>query len=167
MKHNLGIVTEKITLKPMSLQECIEYAHIRNRQENSARFFTHESISDEAQTKWYESYLEDNTTYMFAAYVDDIFVGANSIYHISDGKAEHGRILVDKTVFPTKKGIGTAMIEAALLIAFNELGLDLVYAEVYGDNEASLKCHVKAGFIETERKRIDTKEVIRLECKKK
>lgn len=185
MKHNLTITYEDIKLIPLNAEDALKYAHARNAKENNECFFTHTQIDDEAQLKWFESYLQDDTAVMFSCYVGDIWIGCNCIYHITEKKyqpkeepfsvdnyglekiAEHGRILVDARNCPRGKGIGTKMIKAAVTLAFNELDVERVYAEIYEDNISSIRCHEKAGFILTDRFVDDTgRNILHYEIKK-
>jgi len=152
VNHNFGIKTDKIELRPMTLEESLHYMHVRQRQENAERFFTQNKITDEMQTKWYENYLKDETSLMFSAYYEDKWVGVNSIYNIKNpigtvnNTGEYGRLLVDKTVFPGMKGLGTALTAAAAQIAKEQLNFDHIYTEIYKDNPGSLTCNERVGY---------------------
>lgn len=146
MNHNLSITYDDIKLIPLNAEDALKYAHARNSKENEKYFFTHDYISDEAQLKWFEGYLKKDTEYMFSCYWEGQWIGCNCLYHIDGSKAEYGRLLIDRRYCPAGKGIGTKMIVAAAKLAFEQMGIDLIYTEIFDNNMASIKCQERAGF---------------------
>ena len=83
--------------------------------------------------------------------IGDAKVSGNAIYHIDreKGCAEYGRLLVDKINFP-EKGLGSAITYGASEIACKDLGLSMLYSEIYESNLPSMYAHLKVGFHEVE-----------------
>jgi len=146
MLHDYSIIYDDIKLVPLNAEDSLKYAHTRNKKENEQYFFTHDHISDEAQLKWFEGYLKDETAYMFSCYWEGKWIGCNCMYHIDGDRAEYGRLIIDRDFCPSGKGIGTKMIVAAARIAFEHLGINCIYTEIFDNNIPSIKCNERAGF---------------------
>lgn len=137
-----------VKLLPMQKRESELYRLIRNRNDVRNKFVYSGIISREQQEKWYAEYLSKENDYMFAVYdAAGNFIGGNALYNINEKAktGEYGRLLIDKEV---GKGNGVKATLAAGKIAKEQLGLKLLYMEVYEDNFPSIiTCH-KAGFRE-------------------
>ncbi|WP_026496828.1 GNAT family N-acetyltransferase [Butyrivibrio sp. WCD3002] len=149
MNHNYELKSDKITLKPMSSVDSECYRVLRNRKDNISFFFSGAEITQDQQANWYNKYLTDETQYMFSIYETDSarYIGGIGIYDVdkSSGCAEVGRIIVDREL-AAGKHYGAKAIELLEKLAGEELGLKLLYANIYSTNGPSLKSFYGAGF---------------------
>ena len=149
MEHNFELKTDKIILKPMSSVDSECYRVLRNRKDNISFFFSGAEITQEQQANWYNKYLADNTQYMFSIYEADSarYIGGIGIYDVdkTNDCAEVGRIIVDREL-AAGKHYGAMAIRLLEKLASEELGLKLLYANIYSTNIPSLKSFYGAGF---------------------
>lgn len=149
MKHQYRCIYKKILLRPLEKKDIEELRVLRNK--NQQFFFNSSEISKESQEKWFEKYLTKNNDYMFAVELVDKpgeFIGAIAIYDIDEktGIAECGRTVLDKEKAPIK-GIGTNVTVAACNLAFTQIGIKKIIAEILKSNERILKVDTRAGFV--------------------
>lgn len=151
MKHDFYYKDGDIELRPMTYEDSEKYRLLRNQEQNRIRFFYSSPISVEGQKLWYDKYLSDETDIMFSFYYKGEFAGGNAIYHINKEKktGEYGRLLVDKIRFQDK-GLGSAITYGASCIAREQIGLSVLYSEIYEDNLPSMYACLKAGFREVD-----------------
>ena len=161
MKHDFYYRNGDIELRPMTYEDSQKYRLLRNQEQNRLCFFYQGLLSAEDQQNWYAKYETDDTDIMFAFYYRNVFAGGNAIYHIDreKGCAEYGRLLVDKINFPAK-GIGSAITYGASVIACKDLGLSMLYSEIYESNLPSIHACLKAGFHEVETRMLDNGQKI-------
>ena len=147
MKHGYTSRYGRVQLQPLTGKDAERMRLLRNR--NSSRFFYDHNISPEQQKKWYASYLDTAQDYMFSVYLQDEnhWIGAVGIYNVDLQKmtGEFGRLLIDKET-TVQRGLGVDVTEAACKFAFEQLGLKMVYLEVYADNIAAIRTYEKSGF---------------------
>jgi len=150
MRHNIKMITDHLTIIPLSETGSEQFRLLRNREEIRKWFIYKGIISIEDQKKWYASYLENDADYMFEIREGSEtgqFLGAASIYQIDKvhQSAELGRIIIDHEL-AGKKGYGTETVKSLSEISFQVLNLDLIYANIYEDNLASIYTFQRAGF---------------------
>ena len=165
-KKNYG----DIILKPLEWKNIEELRNLRNKEENRKCFIYQKEITKEEQENWYKKYLEKEEDIMFSAFLkadEEYLIGFAAFYDIDKNskKCEFGRIIVDKNKV-TKKGIGYQITKCLCDIGFQNLGLDMIYLEVFSDNIPALKTYEKAGFIERNRYKKNDKEIIYMELYK-
>ena len=165
-KKNYG----DIILKPLEWKNIEELRNLRNKEENRKCFIYQKEITKEEQENWYKKYLEKEEDIMFSAFLkadEEYLIGFAALYDIDKNskKCEFGRIIVDKNKV-TKKGIGYQITKCLCDIGFQNLGLDMIYLEVFSDNIPALKTYLKAGFIERNRYKKNDKEIIYMELYK-
>lgn len=152
MKHEYSYKAGDISLRPLSGEDSERYRQLRNREDNRKWFKTDSHITTAMQEKWYEEYLQKDTEYMFSIVenVSSAFIGAVALYDVDQkrGSAEIGRIIVDRYRFGGK-GYAACALDAVCRMAKDMLGLRQVYAEIYADNEPSIRSFYKAGFLKT------------------
>ncbi|WP_026527611.1 GNAT family N-acetyltransferase [Butyrivibrio sp. VCD2006] len=150
MNHSFELESNKIILKPMSSTDSENYRVLRNRKDNISFFFSGTEITKDQQANWYNEYLADETQYMFSIYETDsaMYIGGIGIYDVdnSNGCAEVGRIIVDREL-AAGKHYGAEAIRLLEVLAKEELGLKLLYANIYSTNVPSLKSFYGAGFV--------------------
>jgi acetyltransferase, GNAT family len=170
MTHNFQNKFEDIVLKPLEQKNIEDLRNLRNKEENRKCFIYQKEITKEEQENWYKKYSEKEEDLMFSAFLkenEEYPVGFAALYNIdkNNKKCEFGRIIVDKSKV-TKKGIGYQITKCLCDIGFQDLGLDMIYLEVFSDNIPALKTYLKVGFIEKNRYQKDNKEIIYMELYK-
>ena len=170
MTHNFQNEFEDIVLKPLERKNIEDLRNLRNKEENRKCFIYQKEITKEEQENWYKKYSEKEEDVMFSAFLKEngeYPVGFAALYDIdkNNKKCEFGRIIVDKSKV-TKKGIGYQTTKCLCDIGFQDLGLDMIYLEVFSDNIPALKTYLKVGFIEKNRYQKDDKEIIYMELYK-
>ena len=170
MLHELKKKFEDIVLKPLEQKNIEDLRNLRNKKENRKCFIYQKEITKEEQEKWYKKYLEKEEDLMFSAFLkenEENPVGFAALYDIDKNskKCEFGRIIVDKSKV-IKKGIGYQITKCLCDIGFQNLGLDMIYLEVFSDNIPALKTYLKVGFVEKNRYKKEDREIIYMElCK--
>lgn len=151
MRHHYHLQHGRIILRPLEERDIEELRVLRNK--NLEFFFDSVEITSEAQRAWYERYLQKEDDVMFAVERSDKpgeFIGAIAIYNINPqtGIAECGRTVLDKEKAPLK-GIGTETTAAACHVAFSQMGVKKIVAEILKSNERILTVDTRAGFVVT------------------
>ncbi len=146
MKHTYSGEYKDIKLVPLEEEHIENLRLLRNKHRH--RFVYSGLISEEAQKKWYQNYLNKENDYSFSVLYDDIWIGSVSIYGIEGTTAEFGRLLIDSEK-ANRHGLGTDTTICACNIAFEMMGIKTIILEVYEDNPAAYKTYIKSGFSET------------------
>jgi RimJ/RimL family protein N-acetyltransferase len=89
--------------------------------------------------------LGDSTNIIRIATVGDIPVG---LYRVTyrDTVNKRGMSNIDIFANLRGRGLGTLVLQAGVSMAFNELGIKTLDAEILAHNIASIKAHEKVGF---------------------
>lgn len=148
MDHDYSIEYEDVFLRPLRRTDIEQLRIWRNDAANSRYIRKIPEITPEAQQKWFEDYLLDETTYTFAIECAGELVGSVALYDIDGGTAEFGRLMVGGS---KGRGIGGKATDAALRVAFDVLGCSEVRAEVSVDNTAAIVIYSRVGFCITGR----------------
>lgn len=143
MRHTLTGGFGAVRLGPL-LESELEHVRLL-RNQNRERFVFSGEITPEGQRAWYDRYLEAPGDYMFSVYYENRWIGAVSIYEVTDDCAEFGRLLIDRDA-AGRSGLGVDATKAACEIAFERLGMERIALEVYCDNPAAQITYLKAGF---------------------
>lgn len=147
MNHKFFQVGERVDLRPLSEDEAQKMRVLRNK--NAHCFFDSTLISEDMQTTWYKAYLNKTREYMFSVYLSgtEQWIGAVGIYEVNleEKTAEFGRLLIDKDAIE-QRGLGVDTTLAACKFAFEQLGIEAVYLDVYSDNIPAVRTYLKAGF---------------------
>lgn len=151
MKHTYSYDGAELLLRPLGENDIEPLRLLRNRPENRKWFFGSGEITQEAQEAWFERYLTKENDYMFAAFLPqtpETFVGAAAIYgyDAADNSFEIGRLLLDSANLP-RRGLGAELVQCLCLITKAVFPGASLRAEVYSDNERSLRCFLKNGFV--------------------
>lgn len=143
MDHSYSVSVGDVQLRPLAHRDIESLRLWRNDAENSRYIRKIASISPEAQEAWFASYLEDADTLTFAIDASGELAGSVALYDIAGTQAEFGRLMVGKR---KGSGIGGKATYGILKIAFEELGLIEVLAEVSVDNTPAIIIYTKLGF---------------------
>lgn len=149
-------VISPFTLGPVRLrllQESDLQLTLRWRnQEHIRRWFFHsEELTPEQHWRWYEQYRDRDDDFVFI--IEELQaasrpVGQVAIYHIDWVKqeAEFGRLMIGEAS-AAGKGLAYWATRAAVQIAFDILDLQLLYLEVFRQNQRAIHIYEKAGFV--------------------
>lgn len=147
MKHVFFQSWGRIDLRPLSAEDAQKMRLLRNK--NTKSFLDSNQITEDAQKAWYQKYLEKCGDYMFSVYLTGTgqWVGAVGIYDVNQEakSAEFGRILIDKEA-AQMGGLGVDTTRAACQFAFEQLGMNTVYLDVFTDNILAVRTYEKSGF---------------------
>lgn len=147
MEHAYLMRYRRVELRPLTQNESEQMRVLRNARRN--RFVTSAEISAAAQEKWFQNYLQKPGDYMFSVYHirTGKWIGAVGIYDLDEetGRAEFGRLLIDKTGI-NENGLGTDATICACRIAFSMLRVKRIALEVYVDNGAAIQTYLRSGF---------------------
>lgn len=166
MKHNYQYDGVELLLRPLEEKDIESLRLLRNRPENRIWFFGSDVISAEAQKAWYERYLSKENDYMFSVFLSeepDTFIGAVALYGYDPetDSYEVGRLLLDSKNIPVR-GMGAKLIACVCSLAGEIWGNIGLRAEVFNDNERSLRCFIKNDFVMNDTTLENGKEVILL-----
>ena len=170
MRSNFQHKFEDIVLKSLEQKNIEDLRILRNKKENRKCFIYQNEITREEQEKWYKNYLKKENDIMFSAFINGVLekpIGYAALYDIDKNskKCEFGRIIVDKSR-ASKKGIGYQITKCLCEIGFEKLGLEMIYLEVFSDNIPAIKTYLKVGFVEKNRNKKESKEIIYMELYK-
>ena len=126
---------------------------LRNRPENRRWFFCADERSREEQKAWYRQYLEKENDYMFTVTLPtapDEFVGTVAVYDYrpEDDSFEIGRLLLDSRK-PECRGLGKEIVHCVCQIVEKQFPARMcsaLRAEIFEDNERSVRCFLANGF---------------------
>ena len=148
MKHHYSAVYGEVTIRPLERKD-IENLRIWRNDASQTRFLRNIGhITREMQEKWYEGYLQDTDSIVFA--IEETkrlkrMVGSLALYNFENGQAEIGRLQVGD-LEARGHGIGGKSFELAMAVGFKKLGLKRIYASVNRENLAAYKSYTKIGF---------------------
>ena len=102
-------------------------------------------ITRDMQEKWYEGYLRDMDSMVFA--IEETqrlkrMVGSLALYNFENGEAEIGRLQIGD-LEARGHGIGGKSFILAMAVGFKKLGLKRIYASVNRENLAAYKSYTK------------------------
>ncbi len=148
MKHDITVAYENVLLRP-TLEADIESLRVwRNDPANTAYLRPIPPITREQQAAWFRATDEKKNEYLFSVVETrelHALVGSLSLYGITDRDAEFGRFLVGEPRAHGKK-VGQNALHAALLVAFEKLGLSRVHLTVYKNNVPAIRVYSAVGF---------------------
>lgn len=87
-----------------------------------------------------------NNVLLFGVFEGDTLLGTSRLHDIDFNNKTANMGIFIFSYNPCRKGLGTSMIEKLADFAFDELGLETVYAGIFLNNEASSRAFSKAGF---------------------
>ncbi len=152
MDHTFSISGDGIVITPMTAPESELYRRLRNRPEVRECLFTHDEIGEKAQAEWFSRYLRKPGDYMFTVRSEDgTFLGGCALYDEQNGRAEFGRIIINRNA-AGRGGIGCITLSLVCKLAKEQMGLHKIILDLYEDNIPARKTYERAGFVKTEAK---------------
>ena len=144
MNHFYTMQVGDLLLCPLQREDIQRLRLLRNQ--NRWCFIYSEKISPEEQSRWFERYLQQEGDYVFSVFYRDCWVGSVSLYNVSNGQAEFGRLLIDRQAVG-RRGLGRMVTDQLCALGFASLGLSGIHLEVYEDNFPALRTYERAGFV--------------------
>lgn len=140
---------KRIILRPITEDDIEWIRQLRNQPQIRQWFFHTKELTVEEQRKWYETYVMNNTDYMYIAELADGSnqrVGTCAVYNFDEemNEAETGRLMVD-SFNVSQRGLGNDIVGAIVNLAFTYFSVERIKAEVLSDNKRSLICHKTGG----------------------
>ena len=143
MRHDLHLQGQAFRLRPIGDTDAELVLSLRGNPELN-RYLHRSSNRIEDQLAWFAEYYQRPGDYYFVLErCDGQSEGVVSIYDVTNGAAEWGRWIL-------KPG-SLAAVECAWLIyrvAFELLGLDVIYCRTLADNERVVSFHDSCGITE-------------------
>jgi diamine N-acetyltransferase len=166
MRHDYCIKSENILLRPITAQD-IEMTRLwRNRDEIRKCFLFDKIISAEQQINWFDKYLNQCNDLMFI--IEEVAqlkssIGTVALYNINKhtSDAEFGRLIIGE-VNASGRGLALKATKAICEFAFNTLGMDRIYLEVFKDNIKAKNLYEKAGFYCESERVYEGRELIKM-----
>jgi RimJ/RimL family protein N-acetyltransferase len=150
MQHDYCVKFEDILLRPLAAKDIEMIRLWRNRNDIRKCFLFDNIISEEQQKTWFEKYLKQDNDLMFI--IEEVTqlkssIGTIAIYNINKhfADAEFGRLIIGEKN-ASGKGLALKATKAICGFAFNTLGIDKIYLEVFDDNVKARKIYENAGF---------------------
>jgi RimJ/RimL family protein N-acetyltransferase len=166
LDHNFSCEYGRVILRPLIREDIESLRQLRNQPQIRKWFNYSKEISKEEQMKWFESYLLDQTDYMFTVVLKskpEQFIGTYAAYNfdIENKTIEVGRLMIDSMNI-SERGLGFDVVSAAFKLVFENLPVDIITAEQFADNERALRSNLQAGFKITSVKTREEREIIYL-----
>jgi diamine N-acetyltransferase len=146
----MEIKGEKTRLREIGEQDLPKMVEWRNKNKN---WFVYQGeVNMEGQKKWYEKYIDTANDRMFAVIIPGRVIGVMGLNDIDLEKkqAEFGRIMIGEEDC-LHKGYATDSLKALLNYAFNVMGLEMIYLEVFTYNDKAIGLYEKCGFRKVEK----------------
>lgn len=117
----------------------------RNDPDNYKNFLNAKPITMQSHLEWFEKYLQDNSRFDFIIEDEEGDpIGTCGLSGISESRCEISYMI--GSVDARGRGFATEAIKALCEVAFNELGVPLIEANILPQNTASIKTAEKCGF---------------------
>lgn len=157
MKRTLSPVeNNKVRLRLLGEADLLLTMNWRNQDHIRRWFFHSDPINLDQHKKWFDDYRQRDDDFVFIA--EDVLndckpFGQVALYDIDWAArcGEFGRVFIGEA-FARGRGLGYEMTGLAIQIAFNSLGLDNLFLEVFVNNVAARKVYLKAGFVDQSQK---------------
>lgn len=141
--------SERLSYRGIEAQDAELIVAWRSDPDN-ARYFFGEPPTLESHLEWFRGYLADPTRYDFIILgPNGARVGTVSLSGIDGKSCEIGYMIGDGSA--RGKGYAAEAVRAAVRLAFEELGVERVYARIRPGNTASERVVERVGFHELER----------------
>ncbi|MDD1783059.1 UDP-2,4-diacetamido-2,4,6-trideoxy-beta-L-altropyranose hydrolase [Enterovibrio sp. ZSDZ35] len=134
--------SEKITFRPMVVQDLSMVRNWRNAPEIREKMFSQHVIQPEEHERWFASIQGDESKQFFIALSQGKPVGMMSFTGIKDGTAEWG--FYKSPDAPA--GTGKQLLYESLVLGFECLGLNQIDSRVLAKNPKVLHLHEVLGF---------------------
>ena len=148
MNHHFSIKHEDITLRPLTSDDIELLRKWRNDKNNTKYLRKIDYIEPDAQIRWFNDYLDDPSSIIFAIVDNKIVkgvVGSVSIYDIKGDVAEIGRIMIgDERAH--HRNFGRRAMILAMMVGFEKLNVKRYHASVHENNAVAYNIYMSIGF---------------------
>ncbi len=151
MRRAYGIEGGGLRLRPLEESDIERLRIWRNDPANNRFLRRLPYITPEAQRLWLEDCRSSPDELYFAIAETKrlhTLIGSVSLYHITDGEAEFGRLLIGEAR-AHGCGAGLGAMRLLMSIGFEKMDLRRIYGHVYPDNAAARRVYAQAGMRET------------------
>lgn len=144
------LVGEKITLKPIEMEDTENILRWRNTSEIRRNFIYQETLTFEDHISWLENMVATKKVVQFIIIEKGTSQAIGSVFlrdiDLKNQKAEYGIFIGE--VSAHGKGYGTEAAKLIVDYGFNELELNKIFLRVFADNLAGIRSYKKVGFVE-------------------
>ncbi len=141
-------MNEKVTLRPMTVEDTDLIVSWRNQEEVRKYFICQDPFTREGHLNWIRTMVDTGKVVQMMICVgeDSLPVGSVNVRDIDrqNQKGEYGIFIGESSA--RGKGIGTEAAKLMLRHCFKELQLHRVFLRVYADNFRAIRSYEKAGF---------------------
>ena len=136
-----------LRLRPMGWDDLEVVLAWRNSERIRQAMYTDQIITRDEHYAWFERVTRDNVTMHFVFECEDRPLGVVNVVNIDrrNLRCVWGFYIGEEA---SPRGSGTAMGYLALEHLFEKEGFHRVMGEALADNEASIKYHLRLGFVE-------------------
>lgn len=147
MKHEYCAESSSILIRPLKKGDLEYLRSWRNDEKLSTYLRSIPYITEEAQIKWFDKYLEDKST-LFFSIVDKerkTTVGSVALYNFNKDSCDVGKIIIGDPA-SHGKGIGYRSLLLAITVAIKQLEIRCFRLDVHEDNIPARNIYEKVGF---------------------
>jgi diamine N-acetyltransferase len=150
-RSSLELIGPGIRLRLLKYEDLPLTLKWRNTEDIRRQFINNDIIIEERHLKWWEEYRVKNNDFIFMIEEAERLnrcVGQVSLYHINlEGRvAEYGRLMIGDNE-ARGKGLARRATDLILTWAFDMLGIERIYLEVFKDNTSALNLYLQCGFV--------------------
>lgn len=150
LRKDLILKGAQIYLRPICAADTDRVVKWRNDKNVVKNFIYRVPISRKAHLDWLKNKVEQGNVHQFVICrnADEMPLGSVYLQNFEEEhkKAEEGIFLGEEQAYG--KGIGTEAAKLILKYAFEQLRLHKVVARVLAYNQASVRMHEKAGYVQ-------------------
>ena len=140
MDYEIVFESDRIYFVKVSEKLAKDYMDMCNDMDGVQKFISHDR-----ELNWVKKNLENNTqVFSMIEKGTNEFIGNIEIKDITDTTGELGIAITRKM---QDKHFGQESIKRMIEYAFNTLGLDSLYLNVYNFNPRGIRCYEKCGFV--------------------
>ncbi len=142
--------SERLELRGIALEDAETIVRWRSDPANYKNFFDQHPLTMDEHLAWFDRYLIDDTRFDFMIIDSEgTRIGTVGLSAINHESCEISYMIGN--VEARGKGLATEVVETMSNIAFEELGVQKVWARILSHNVASARVIEGGGFEETER----------------
>ena len=147
MRHNFYAENNNCIITSLKEQDIEYLRRWRNDEELSKFLHPISYITPEMQKKWFDEYLNDQTTFFFVIIdkEEDKVIGSIALYNICGEDCEIGKIVIGENS-AHGKGMGYNSFLLTMCVGIRELGIKHFKLDVNTENIAALSIYIKAEF---------------------
>ena len=140
------IYGERVTLRPLQLEDAELVVQWRNDPEIRKQLFSQEPLTIESHLEWFRRPKSNRLDFVICLHESERPIGTVNYTHIDfqNGKAESGKMLGDRTQWG--KGLAKEAFRLWLAFGFESLNLTYIYVRILSGNLRNIKLNERLGF---------------------